>query len=269
MAEPVEQPAPPIAELFSGDYRYPLDEFLAVIEANAVPHKCYYAHTPHKTAYVANALTGRARLWYVRWAAMREHKAPVYSEHGASFNSAWKTYKDKHFETFRRDLVAEFGIPETLTTEFEFRHLTQNRTTVQQYAERWTRLGDNCGEKLDTEYNRLWFIHGLNPQIRDHMLLVFPFHRTFARVVEEATASEEFNALPMNIDSLALSQAVGLIVSQSITDAVSKAVSQAVSQAVVLATPPAEQGIEASQSSEAEPKRDASLEPATPGSEEE
>ncbi|EKD03323.1 hypothetical protein A1Q2_02433 [Trichosporon asahii var. asahii CBS 8904] len=189
--DPVEQPAPPLAQLFSGDFSFPVDEFLVLVETNTLPHKCYYAHTPHKTAYVANALTGRARLWYVRWAGEREHKAPVYNEKGQSFQSAWKTYKDKHYETFRRDLVAQFGIPEFITPPFALRHLTQNRLPVQQYVDRWTELANACLENLDSEYNRYWFIYGLRKEIRDHMLEVFPFFRTFAKIVDEAKAMEK------------------------------------------------------------------------------
>lgn len=189
--EPVEQPAPPMAQLFSGDFSFPVDEFLVLIETNTLPHKCYYAHTPHKTAYVANHLTGRARLWYVSWAGDREHKAPVYNEKGQSFQSAWKAYKDKHYEMFRRDLVAQFGLPEFITPVYALRHLTQNRLPVQQYVDRWTELATACLENLDSEYNCYWFIYGLRKDIRDHMLEVFPFFRTFAKIVDEAKAMEK------------------------------------------------------------------------------
>lgn len=190
--DPIEQPAPPMAQHFSGDFSFPVDEFLLLIDVNTLPHKCYYAHTPHKTAYAANALTGRARLWYSRWASERDHKAPVYSEKGQNtFQSAWTTYKDKHYEMFRRDLVAAFGIPEFITPPWALRHLTQNRLSVQHYVNRWTELANACKENLDSEYNRYWFIYGLRREIRDHMLSVFPFFRTFAKVVDEAKAMEK------------------------------------------------------------------------------
>lgn len=155
---------------FSGAYTFPVEEFIAIAETCMAAAPEYYCSPERKRAYIAAALTGRARLWFTRWVKL----------HGSA-----------SYEDLRSAILDEFHIEDKPTEDQRLRHLTQGVRGVMQYAQEFETAASFAMELVDTQYNRLWFAHGLSPSISQKVLESFTLCPTFDHLVLQAKHVED------------------------------------------------------------------------------
>lgn len=156
---------------FHGAYTYPVEEFLAVADTCMAAAPDYYCTPERKRAYIAAALTGRARLWFTHW-----------TKQNPSASS---------YEEFRAALMEEFHIDDSPTEKQKLRHLTQGISTVACYAKAFEIAARRNKEDVQTQYNRLHFAYGLNERISAHVLERFAYCPTLEDLVNEARQIED------------------------------------------------------------------------------
>lgn len=196
----------PPAELFSGDASYPVEQFLAILDATW-PLLPLPADEPRlsaaKIAYLAQHLRGRARLWFAEhlhhrasgmhgahtYAQLRAHLLQVFGSElplRAPRRASTMGPEEKEGEQENRQRIVD-----RMRAEQNFARLVQ-KGTVQEYAHEYEEKSGNCGHRidLDDEFECLWFAHGLRPAICDEVLRVFQPGMKFKDVVGEAQRAE-------------------------------------------------------------------------------
>lgn len=196
----------PPAELFSGDASYPVEQFLAILDATW-PLLPLPADEPRlsaaKIAYLAQHLRGRARLWFAEhlhhrasgmhgahtYAQLRAHLLQVFGSElalRAPRRASTMGPEEKEGEQENRQRIVD-----RMRAEQNFARLVQ-KGTVQEYAHEYEEKSGKCGHKidLDDEFECLWFAHGLRPAVRDEALRVFQPGMKFKDVVGEAQRAE-------------------------------------------------------------------------------
>lgn len=121
-------------------------------------------------AQLAGTFDGRARLWYSGFPS-----PPGSYEQFAKALKHFPSYTSSD-GSFHQDLARNLL--------HRFRWLKQDRS-VDEYARSYQNAARNtfCKQDVDSEFNRLWFIHGLDPEIRDVLLNGNALPPTFDAVV--------------------------------------------------------------------------------------
>lgn len=170
-------PAVPLQQPFSGSFTYPAEDFIALAEANMKPHPTFFnADDRRRIIYCVNAFTGRARLWYHDWVRRKvhDHRRPA----------DWYT-------VFKEDFLEQFTIPKIRTHGWLLRQLVLE-TSVHAYADVYRKTAAACGENVDSQHNRLWWVYGLRGPLQSKIIDVFPLLDTFDELVDAAADHERF-----------------------------------------------------------------------------
>lgn len=128
---------------------------------------------------LASRLTGRALLWY----------ATTYQSPPTPYAPSHYDLKPILFINCRRRLLTEFSFQQR-TPIRRSRALTQGADTVAEYARKYQTLASNAGENVSTEYNRLWWAYGLQPQLCDVAFDLMIEYPAFVKLADAVHAAE-------------------------------------------------------------------------------
>lgn len=197
----------PPAMTFSGDASYPVEQFLAILDATW-PLLPLPGDEPRlsaaKIAYLAQHLRGRARLWFAEhlhhrasgihgthtYAQLRAHLLQVFGSElplrAPRRASTMGTDEPEGKEQENRQKIVD-----RMRAEQMFARMVQ-RGSVEEYAKDYQEKSKGCGHRidLDDEFECLWFAHGLRHAIRDEVLRVFQPGMKFSDIVKEAERAE-------------------------------------------------------------------------------
>ncbi|EJT46549.1 hypothetical protein A1Q1_04844 [Trichosporon asahii var. asahii CBS 2479] len=123
---------------------------------------------------IASRLTGRALLWYV---------------HCTSPPEANRVHNEEAYLTLREQLTRMFS-RQNRTPQSVFNCLTQGVNSTNEYFEKYCLLALRANEGIDNYFRHVWWIHGLQPELRDFALDRMANYRTFTELVQAVHVAE-------------------------------------------------------------------------------
>lgn len=153
---------------FSGVGEPTVEEFVSALDLQIIA-----SGVPRVEAQIASRLTGRAHLWYV-------HCFTPPSAHLHESVEGYRFLQERLRFTFSR----------------RYSHLgalnmhAQGADSVIEYVAKVQAMAHRVGENIDTPYRRMWWIYGLQPDLKDLALNRTWENQTFMQLVESSLDAE-------------------------------------------------------------------------------
>lgn len=172
---------------FSGVSAPTVEEFMTALEAQIAATR-----STRVEGQIASRLSGRALLWY---------------EHCTTQPEPHLIHSEQAYNALREQLEDMFS-HERSTPQTPFNGLTQGGFTTFEYFEKYRQLAAAAEDGIDNHFRRLWWVYGLQPELRnigiDRMaivpifpLLVHAVHAAEWRLIHKYTPRVKFHLTPI------------------------------------------------------------------------